>query len=134
MLRDSTPRFVGPSVGPSVGPLVRPSVGPSHFTFSAFFSFLALPLLPKCSGDLKYGPCPPARDWDSRVSGLVNNMTKLFFRARPEPASLWLYFVVGLSIFARSEPGRLSLIWCDMLDSSGFDHFRRISEERKKYW
>ena len=28
-------------------------------------------LLPKCSGDLKYGPCPPARDWGSRVSGLV---------------------------------------------------------------
>ena len=27
VLRDSTPRFVGPSVRPSV----RPSVGPSHF-------------------------------------------------------------------------------------------------------
>ena len=27
--------------------------------------------LPKCSGDLKYGPCPPARDWGSRVSGFV---------------------------------------------------------------
>ena len=33
--------------------------------------FLAIPLLPKCSTDLKYGPCPPARDWGSRVSGLV---------------------------------------------------------------
>ena len=63
MLRDSTPRFVGPSV--------RRSVGPSHFTFSAFMGFLAIPLLPKYSTDLKYGPCPPARDWGSRVSGLV---------------------------------------------------------------
>ena len=32
---------------------------------------LDLPLLPKCSSDLKYGPCPPARDLGSRVSGLV---------------------------------------------------------------
>ena len=32
---------------------------------------LALLLLPKCSTDLNYGPCPPARDWDSRVSDLV---------------------------------------------------------------
>ena len=28
-------------------------------------------LLPKWSGDLKYGPCPPARDFGSRVSRLV---------------------------------------------------------------
>ena len=33
--------------------------------------FLALLLLPKCSTDLNYGPCPPARDFVSRVSGLV---------------------------------------------------------------
>ena len=38
-LRDSTLRFVGPSVGRSVGPL---------FTFSAFLSFLGSQLLPKC--------------------------------------------------------------------------------------
>ena len=62
---------VRPSVRRSVRPLVRPSVGPSHFTFSASMGFLAIPLLPKCSTDLKYGPCPPARDWGSRVSGLV---------------------------------------------------------------
>merc|ERR1712148_158008 len=59
------------SVRRSVGPSVRRSVGPSHFTFSAFMGFLAIPLLPKCSTDLEYGPCPPARDWGSRVSGLV---------------------------------------------------------------
>ena len=63
VLRDFTPRFVGPSVGPSVRP--------SHFTFSALMGVLALLLLPKCSTDLNYGPCPPARDWGSRVSGLV---------------------------------------------------------------
>ena len=27
VLRDSTPRFVGPSIGPSVGPLVSRSIG-----------------------------------------------------------------------------------------------------------
>ena len=60
------------SVRPSVRrSAVGPSVGPSHFTFSAFMGFLAIPLLPKYSTDLKYGPCPPARDWGSRVSGLV---------------------------------------------------------------
>ena len=33
--------------------------------------FLAIPPLPNCSTDPKYGPCPPARDWGSRVSGHV---------------------------------------------------------------
>ena len=54
VLRDSTPRFVGPSVGPSVhrsiGPSVRPSVGrsvrrsvrPSHFTFFLVFAIFGL--------------------------------------------------------------------------------------------
>ena len=31
-------------------------------------------LLPKWSSDLKYGPCPPARDFGSRVSGLVRDI------------------------------------------------------------
>ena len=52
VLRDSTPRYVRPSVGP-------------HFTFFMFLRSLDSLLLPK------YGPCPPARDWGSRVSGLV---------------------------------------------------------------
>ena len=50
---------------------VRWSVGPSHFTFLRFLRSLASLLLPKRSGDLKYGPFPSARDWGSRVSGLV---------------------------------------------------------------
>ena len=63
VLRDSTPRFVGPSV--------RRSVRPSHYTFFGFLGFFASLLLSKWSGDHNYGPCPPARDWGSRVSGLV---------------------------------------------------------------
>ena len=46
-------------------------VGRSHFTF--FYDFISWTslLLPTLSSDLKYGPCPPARDFGSRVSGLV---------------------------------------------------------------
>ena len=69
-----------PSVGWSVGRLVGRSVGWSHFTF--FYDLISLTslLLPKWSGDLKYGPCPPARDFGSRVSGLV---TLMFFYMHP---------------------------------------------------
>ena len=45
---------------------VGPSVRPSHFFLRSLVS-----LLPKWSSDLKYGPCPHARDWDSRIFGLV---------------------------------------------------------------
>ena len=51
----------------------------------------------------------------------------LFLERAREPAAL--YFAVGLSVFAGPEPGGLSLIWCDMLDSSGFDGFHRMSKE-----
>ena len=43
----------------------------TYFTFLYDFISLTSLLLPKWSGDLKYGPCPPARDFGSRVSGLV---------------------------------------------------------------
>ena len=59
VLRDSTPRFVRRLVGWFV-----------TFYFFYDFYFLTSLLLPKWSGDLKYGPCPPARDLGSRVSGL----------------------------------------------------------------
>ena len=49
---------------------VRPSVDWAHYFFYGFYSLMIL-LLPKCSSDLKYGPCLPARDWGSCVSGLV---------------------------------------------------------------
>ena len=44
------------------------SVGYTLLFFIIFFTSL---LLPKWSSDLKYGPCPPARYFGSRVSGLV---------------------------------------------------------------
>ena len=59
-LRDSTPRFVRRLVGWFV----------TLYFFYVFYSLTVL-LLPKCSGELKYGPRPPARNWVSRVSGLV---------------------------------------------------------------
>ena len=75
MLRDSTLRFVGRSVSLSVGWSVT-----FHFFYE--FYFLTSLLLPKWSRDLKYGPCPPARDWGSRVSGLVCFLSSsLSFRA-----------------------------------------------------
>ena len=40
------------------------------YLFYDFYFWTSL-LLPKWSSDLKYGPCLPARDWGSRVSGLV---------------------------------------------------------------
>ena len=58
-------------VGYSTPRSVSPSFCLSHFYFAALMGVLALLLLPKCSTDLNYGPCPPARDWGSRVSGLV---------------------------------------------------------------
>ena len=67
VLRDSTPRFVGRSVGLLV----------TLYFFYDFCLWISL-LLPKWSSDLKYGPCPPARDWGSRVSGLVPSFLRFF--------------------------------------------------------
>ena len=47
------------------------SVRRSRFPFFMILFFFTSLLLPKWSSDLKYGPCPPARDWGSRVYGLV---------------------------------------------------------------
>ena len=61
------------SLCPSVGRLVRWLV--SHTFLFFYFYFWTSLLLPKWSSDFKYGPCPPARDFGSRVSGLVPLMT-----------------------------------------------------------
>ena len=58
------------SLGRSVGRLVGRSVGHTLLFFYDFI-FLTSLLLTKWSGDVKFGPCPPARDFGSRVSGLV---------------------------------------------------------------
>ena len=47
------------------------SVGQSHFILFMFFYSLTSLLLSKWFRDLKYGLCPPACDWGSRVSSLV---------------------------------------------------------------
>ena len=52
-------------------PSVRLSVGWCHFTFFYDFYISTSTLLTKWSSDLKYRPSPPARNWGSRVSGLV---------------------------------------------------------------
>ena len=49
---------------------VRRSVSHVLLFFYDFISLTSL-LLPKWSSDLKYGSCPPARYFGSRVSGLV---------------------------------------------------------------
>ena len=87
--------LVGQSVGWSVGPV---------FTFLAFFSFLSLLLLPKCSSDLlQRCSCPPVRDWGSRVSGLVF----FFFDERRDICSndlfVWLVPAQRHRLYRRNE-------------------------------
>ena len=52
------------------------------YFFYDFYFWTSL-LLPKWSSDLKYGPCPPARDFGSRVSGLVFVQSKFFLLSAP---------------------------------------------------
>ena len=74
MLRDSTPCFVSPSVGQLVSRLVGWLVGQlvglsvrQMLLFYVYDIFISL-ILPKWTSDLKYGPCPPARNWGGHVS------------------------------------------------------------------
>ena len=60
------------SVGQSVGRSVT-----LYFLYD--FYFWTSLLVPKWSCDLKYGPCPPARDFGSRVSRLVLIFFNFFF-------------------------------------------------------
>ena len=63
------------SVRPSIRPSIRLSIHSSHFF--GFLRFLASPLLPKWSSDLKNSPCQPTRNWGSRISGLVKSGVRL---------------------------------------------------------
>ena len=64
----------------SVGWLVSWLVGWSVCWF--FYDFITLTslLMSKWFGDLKHGPCPPTRDFGSRVSGLVH-LEMTFFQS-----------------------------------------------------
>ena len=56
---------------------VRPTICWSVcHSFSGLTGISTLLLLPKYSTDLKYNPCPPARNWGSRVYGLVLSTCK----------------------------------------------------------
>ena len=107
----STPRFVGLLVHWSVGW----SVNPSNFTFSVFLLSLASTLLPKWLSDLEYGPCPPARDWGSRVSGLVfcrpviSGFPLLSVKCLGLP-SIWPCLPLGQPHSMISDPIRVSLL------------------------
>ena len=46
-------------------------LGMQAFYFSHFEIEHGVLLLPKCSGELKYGPFPPACNWGSHASGFV---------------------------------------------------------------
>ena len=77
VLPDSTPGLVCWSVGQLVGLSVT-----SYFFYD--FYFLSSLLLPKWSSDLKYDPCPPARDLGSRLSGLVPFLLGIPTATRPD--------------------------------------------------
>ena len=97
------------SVSRSVRRSIRRSIRRSvTLYFSALMGFLALLLLPKCSTDLEYGPCPPARDWGSRVSGLIFITGQSFIQSEID-AGLIQYRHVGIG-------GQRDLIKLDVTD------------------
>ena len=100
------------SVGWSVGWLIGQSV-----TLYFFYDFISLTslLLPKWPGDLKYGPCPPARDLGSRVSGLVS------FQCREKQDLVFFLFFWGFLWLLRL-----------LKISSSFVKFVMRVEDRKK--
>ena len=92
VLRDSIPRYVGSLVGwlvsQSVGWLVL-------FLLFGGLSFLSIRLLSICPGDvLQHCSCQPARDWGSRVSGLVSFYPALLNGAHPSLASVITRYAV----------------------------------------
>jgi len=80
------------SVGWSVGWLVGRSV--TFYFFLRFYS-LTSQLLPKWSSDLKCGPCPPARDFGSRVSGLVKSGSHSSLTRRKVNSPYWFSPLIG---------------------------------------
>ena len=57
------------------------ATGIERSPFYFFYEFFSL--TPKWSSDLNYGPCPPARDFGSHVSGLVLSQILLRILFKP---------------------------------------------------
>ena len=72
VLRDSMTRYVGRSVGPSVRRSVRVNFFPSRLAFFDVYGRF-----------LRYCSCPPARDFGSRVYGLVDFRAFLLLPTHP---------------------------------------------------
>ena len=111
----TTTRFVHRSVGWSV-----------TLNFFLWFYLTSL-LLPKWTSDLKYGPSPPARDFGSRVSGLVNanatstgthKINKMVDSTRQNVANLdWCWLTdCPRPTFRDLGPvlGLLQFLWCNI--------------------
>ena len=101
VLRDSTSRFI------------CPSDSPSRLTFFMFLRSFTSLLLPKCSGDYKHCPCLylPARNWGSRVSGLIFTEAKVPL----SPPFCCFIFPDQIYLFllsAANSAAFLSHIWC----------------------
>ena len=78
--------------------------------FYDFYLFTLL-LLPKWSNELKYGPCPPARDFGSRVSSLVSNIERKETEAKTElkPHDFHLKICLSISILRSLSQSNFSL-------------------------
>ena len=81
VLHDSTPYIVRSSIC-WLGTLLF---------FYGFYSLMILLLL-KCSSDLRYGPCLPARNWGGCVSGFV--LKEIDFK----PLSPWYGIIFSLTL------------------------------------
>ena len=114
-LRDSTPRFVSPSVHRSVDAWIT-------LYFFGFLRSLASLLLDAPSSDLNYGPCPPACVWGSCVSVLVKQI-KLWQPAWCHFEDLLIFHSVTLNffgvyeVFGLTAPAQM-LYWPQMLPLS----------------
>ena len=94
---------------------VRWSVRLSHFTFLFFLRSLASLLLPKWWSDLKYSSCPPARDWGSRVSGLVLTNPRHLLGSHQNLTKVNIYLTIilklhfNLDFFLKRSDDRLTV-------------------------
>ena len=87
------------SVRQSIHLSVCLSIHPSYFTFLPLMGVLAILLLPKCSTNLSYGPCPPTRNWGSCVSGLVCPSTCFYGSVKDFEWFIYLFTMSTVNIW-----------------------------------